>query len=221
MLAKGGLSLLWLLTLMVALGILGGYLWYRFLRRWRVPAKPLPAASAAEAEYRLPTSYGQDEIVLMVKDPHWLYAYWDLAPTTASAFEQSFGLNSWNYSQPVLRLYDLTGNPNLNFEQAPYQDIAISDTANNWYIFVGQPRHVFGIDLGRLLPQGQFVRLIRSNVVTTPSDSVSSEIDPNWPPLGAIWEPILIQAGIPKPTGGISSPEVQRRRISSEELMRR
>ncbi|MBC7343802.1 MAG: DUF4912 domain-containing protein, partial [Clostridia bacterium] len=79
MLPKGGLSLLWLLALMVALGILGGYLWYRFLRRWRVPAKPLPAAPAAEAEYRLPNSYGQDEIVLMVKDPHWLYAYWDLA----------------------------------------------------------------------------------------------------------------------------------------------
>lgn len=212
--------MLWLLALILAMGLLGGYFWYRS-RRLRVPAKLRPAAPPVEPKYTLPTSYGQDEIVLMVKDPYWLYAYWDLTATTQNAFEEKFGPSSWNHSRPLLRLYDLTGEPNISFEEAPCQDIAINDLANNWYIFVGQPRHTYGVDLGRMLPQGQFVHLVRSNVVTTPSDSVSSAIDPNWLPIGILWEPILGQAGAPAPAGGISSPVLQERRISSEELMRR
>jgi len=153
-----------------------------YAKRKQPQSKPEAAVKTADEHSSFPEKYGKDQIVVMVRDPEWLHAYWEITATKQAEFSQQFG-DIWQSSNPVLRVYDIT---HSNSEENFY-DISINDHANNWYIHVGKPDHTFFIDLGRVLPDGRFYRIARSNRVTTPRSSFSDKIDPNWPPNEAIW----------------------------------
>src|SRR4051812_34201824 len=40
---------------------------------------PTPPEEKLEAEGELPESYGTQKLLLAARDPHWLYAHWDLS----------------------------------------------------------------------------------------------------------------------------------------------
>lgn len=189
-------------TLLILAALLAGALfWYRRRQAARPAAKPLSAP--APAIQALPARYGKDEIVLLVKDPYWLYAYWELSDAKREELTHRFGPTAWEKSHPLLRVYDLTDHP-YDFLRAPFFEIAITDMADNWYIHTGQPSRTFCVDLGRWFPEYGFVTITRSNIVTTPADKPSSIIDPLWPPLEACW-----QAAERYGKGrGLSSPEL-------------
>ena len=176
-----------LLTLLI-IALLGGALFWYWRRQAVYPAaKPLPDSAPASQE--LPTKYGKDEIVLMVKDPYWLYAYWELSDAKKKELAQRYSPDAWEKSRPLLRVYDLTDRP-YDFLQAPFFEIAISDMADNWYIHAGKPRSTFCVDLGRWFPDNGYVTIARSNIVTTPADQPSNIIDPLWPPVEACWQAV-------------------------------
>lgn len=193
---------------------------YLARQRPRPVSKPLPEpVKSAEEKYALPALYGTDEIVALPKDPEWLYAYWEATAAKQTEFSDQFGPGAWENSQPVIRIYDLTGS--LNPEIAPYEDVAINETATSWYLHYGKPDHTVVLDLGRRLPDGRFVTLARSNTVTMPANAPSPVIDPDWPPLEAAWpENPGEQAEKQRSAGtsppgwpfGISSPQIAERR---------
>jgi len=130
--------------------------------------------------YVLPTSYGKDRLVLMARDPRWLYAYWEVARERRQEMYERH-VAEWSLSRPVLRFYDLT-------ESSPSRrqfDVPLNDDADNWYIRVGRPDHRFVAELGRVF-SGEFVPLMRSNEIAMPRESVSLEIAEEWAPLD--WE---------------------------------
>ncbi|MBE3519026.1 MAG: DUF4912 domain-containing protein [Firmicutes bacterium] len=135
---------------------------------------------AREERYQLPSRYGVDRLVLMARDPYWLYAYWEVTHQKYAEMRDRH-LREWDLSRPLLRLQDIT--PGVPQEQR-YLDVYITDDTDNWYIHVGRPRHTLFAEIGRLLPHSVFVPLVRSNVVTMPSDSVSEEISEEWAPVG-------------------------------------
>ena len=53
------------------------------------------AAGAAEAKpefrHELPGSYGTDRVVALVRDPYWIYVYWELTENTLSGGLQRLG----------------------------------------------------------------------------------------------------------------------------------
>lgn len=185
-------------------------------RRRAEPEKLQPEPGKEEEKYNLPAGYGTDEIVALVKDPEWLYAYWEITAGKQEEFAHQFGTGTWEASQPVIRVYDVTGNVSL--EQARYHDVAINDYAMSWYLYLGLPEHTVVLDLGRILPDGRFVTLARSNAVTLPANAPSRIIDSGWPPIGAlwphVWQPEEAMAGTsPRqwPFGArISSPQMIR-----------
>ncbi|MGI9862250.1 DUF4912 domain-containing protein [Moorella naiadis] len=179
----------------------GMLLWYWRRRANNPAAKPLTAAQPPARD--LPAKYGKDEIVLMVKDPYWLYAYWELSEGKKEELHRRFGTGVWENSRPMLRVYDLTDHP-YDFLRAPFFEIAITDMADNWYIHTGKPCSTFCIDLGRLIPNYGFVTLVRSNIVTTPADRPSGVIDPLWSPLEACWQAVERYGK----GQGLSSPEL-------------
>ncbi|MDN5347132.1 MAG: uncharacterized protein PWP65_696 [Clostridia bacterium] len=194
------------LVFIILLALLAGFLGLYWRRLFPRPAAKLQTGTQ-ETESKpgeLPASYGKDQIVVMVKDPYWLYAYWEITDKKRAEFRRQFGPDSWEKSQPMLRVYDLTHNL-YDFLHAPFFEIAITENADNWYIQVNRPCHTFCVDIGRLLPLHGFVTLARSNIVTTPADQPSSKIDPLWPPLQACWEAVAQQRGLPP---GISSAEL-------------
>ncbi|GEA13855.1 MAG: uncharacterized protein PWR22_481 [Moorella sp. (in: firmicutes)] len=175
------------IALLIIAILAGALFWYRRRQAAQPAAKPLPVPAPAGRE--LPAKYGKDEVVLMVKDPYWLYAYWELSDAKKEELKRRFGPGAWEKSRPLLRVYDLTNHP-YDFLQAPFFEIAITDMADNWYIHTGKPSSTFCVDLGRWFPEYGFVTIARSNIVTTPADKPSSVIDPLWPPLEACWQAV-------------------------------
>lgn len=131
-------------------------------------------------EPELPHSYGIDRMVLLARDPHWLFAYWEITATKQDEFTNNYGPEAWSATHPVLRVYDITGIDFNGKNALGYTDIHISESTDNWYVQVGKPDRSFCVDLGRMFPDGRFITLLRSNTVTTPRASLSDRLDEEW-----------------------------------------
>src|SRR5947209_16894897 len=140
-----------------------------------IPTKDL----SAKVPKDLPTGYGKDRIVVMVRDPYWLHCYWELTRHAIQRAEAALG-QEWHASKPILRLLDVTSHDTTSSAESTVRDIEIHGGCNNWYIDVGHPPKSFRVDIGYLAPSGRFYVLARSNVVTTPRAGVSDIIDENW-----------------------------------------
>ncbi|RJX23470.1 MAG: DUF4912 domain-containing protein [Dethiobacter sp.] len=124
----------------------------------------------------LPLYYGGDRLVLLPRDPYWLYAYWEISLPTRP-FLESAAQKNWESLDLVLRTHRF--NPEKNEEESHF-DIQIPPSSDNWYIKAGVPNKKYRVELGCLLPEKNFKTVLVSNVVTTPRDSLSDIIDENW-----------------------------------------
>lgn len=140
-----------------------------------VPTKDL----SAKVPRDLPTGYGKDRIVVMVRDPYWLHCYWELTRHAIQRAEAALG-QEWHGAKPILRLLDVTSHDTTSSAESTVRDIDIHGGCSNWYIDVVNPPRSYRVDIGYLSPQGRFYVLARSNVVTTPRAGVSDIIDENW-----------------------------------------
>jgi hypothetical protein len=127
----------------------------------------------------LPAGYGKDRIVVMVRDPYWLHAYWELTRQAVQRAEAALG-QEWHTSRPILRLLDVSSHDTTSTSESTVRDIDIHGGCNNWYIDVGNPPRSYRVDIGYLARSGRFYVLARSNVVCTPRAGVSDVIDENW-----------------------------------------
>ena len=64
--------------------------------------------TSVEEQFSIPTSYGEDRIVLMVKDPWWLFAYWEIQPGTERTVRSQLLPHEVSGLQTILRIYDVT-----------------------------------------------------------------------------------------------------------------
>lgn len=127
---------------------------------------------------QIPLTYGDTRIVAVARDPYWLFVYWEINETTKEDVRRRHGPNAWESARPVLKVYDTT---NLYFfDSRDAVEIQINDFANNWYIHTAQPNHTYIIELGRILPDGTYIFIARSNMVTTPRDDISEIVDLEW-----------------------------------------
>ncbi|MFH1824538.1 MAG: DUF4912 domain-containing protein [Candidatus Firestonebacteria bacterium] len=127
----------------------------------------------------IPERYNETKIVIMSRDPYWIYAYWDVASSDIELMRKKTG-SDFNNSKSILRVYDVT-NIKFNGKNAHKSfDLVLSGLANNWYINVGEPERSWCVELGILTPSGKFFVYARSNVITTPSDKVSNVYDEEW-----------------------------------------
>lgn len=119
--------------------------------------------------------YGIDRLVLLPRDPYWIYAYWEINSQTLSKIE-SKAQKSWNMLNVMLRVYRLDI---LNKNEEGVYDINITPTADNWYINTGVPDKKYRVELGIIL-NGDFYAMLSSNTISTPRDDISNVIDENW-----------------------------------------
>ena len=144
-----------------------------------------PVVRPAPARLReLPTSYPEDRITLLVRDPYWIHTYWDVSKQTLREAKVAFG-DEWGSVRTVLRVYDVTGVDFDGGNAHSHFDIEISDGASNWYINSQVPDRTYCVDIGLLSASGRFLVLARSNRATTPRDVPSNLVDeeymiPDW-----------------------------------------
>lgn len=191
-----------------------------------LPATSSPYPSPPPQEPELPRYYGLDRMVLMARDPNWLYAYWEITATKQEDFAANYGPEAWAATHPVLRVYDITGIAFNGNNAHGYTDIHINESTDNWYVQVEKPDRTFCVDLGRMFPDGRFITLLRSNIVTTPRASLSDRLDEEWMWIEGLYHSLgKIQFGVSSPliveelalrSGalplGISSPGLPRNR---------
>ena len=120
----------------------------------------------------IPDTYDKTRIAMMVRDPYWLFTYWEVTDHKYRELERVFG-DLWPQCRMVLRVYDLSEARRKHF------DITVTHEASNWYINVSAERR-YQIAIGALSPDGRFEQVAVSNIVETPSARVSDRVDEQW-----------------------------------------
>ena len=132
---------------------------------------PIIAKLEERGYFQLPVGYGDNRIVLMVRDPYWLYTYWEISEKRRAEIKSELGEEVFSQAKQCLRVYDT--------DNWQYFDIEIHNGLN-WYIKVPVPSRTYCADIGFLTPDGKFIAAARSNWVTTPLDRMSDVIDEQW-----------------------------------------
>lgn len=137
-------------------------------------------------------SVNKDRIVVIVRDPYWLQATWQLTRRSVERAEVAMG-QDWHAARPVLRLLEVqTG---ASAAETVVRDIEIHGGVNNWYVPVMDPPKSYRIDIGYLAENGRMFVLARSNVVSTPRAGTLDAIDNNWTDVAQNYEKIYAMSG--------------------------
>ncbi|HJZ89431.1 MAG TPA: DUF4912 domain-containing protein [Gemmataceae bacterium] len=145
-----------------------------------VPAQPV----LGKPPRNLQGGSSKDRIVVVVRDPYWLHAFWELTHQSVQRAEAALG-QDWHGARPILRVFDVSSQDTTSTAEAIVRDVEIHGGCNNWYVEVNQPPRSYRVDVGYVSRRGQFYVLARSNVVTTPKAGVSDTIDENWSDVDA------------------------------------
>lgn len=132
----------------------------------------------------------EDRLVVMVRDPYWLHAYWELAPQSVERAQSALGPH-WHATKPVLRLFHVAADGAAEL----LREIPIHGGVNHWYIDVHNPPQQYRSEIGFVTSGGQFYCLARSNSVTTPPAGTSDSIDENWADIDQNADRIFAMSG--------------------------
>lgn len=127
----------------------------------------------------LPMHYGQDRMILQLRDPWWLHTYWEVRNDTIERIKRELN-DAFYKAKYILRVYDVS---NISFNgrnSHRHFDIEINEYANSWYINAAGPGRSWCVDFGLLLSDGRFVMILRSNTVSSPLDGPSWITDEEW-----------------------------------------
>ncbi len=161
-------------------------------------AKAAAAQTGAANDMNLPTtSRGPSRLGLIVRDPYWLQAYWEVDAKAVERAKVAMG-PFWHTATPVLRLYQLDSDGSSNPRRRFLRDINIHGGVNNWYIDVKNPPSTFLLELGFLSREKKFFPIVSSNNVTTPQRQLHDDVDRldgNWKGIAADLDWIFKQSG--------------------------
>lgn len=143
---------------------------------------PVPAPEPAV----LPEAYGLDRLVLMVRDPAMVFAYWEVTPPTFDRRTTESGI-ALDGSRLTLRMDDVTADPGADVDGPGGWDVVVDRLLNNWYLPVPEPARAYRGALGLRLADGRFLVLVRSNVVRMPPAGPSPIVDASWMLAGDAW----------------------------------
>ncbi|HXG48245.1 MAG TPA: DUF4912 domain-containing protein, partial [Methylomirabilota bacterium] len=119
--------------------------------------------SAEVAE--LPESYGTERLFLTARDPHWLYAHWDLTR------EQQREYNRRSVDRHlVLRVF------RNGVEGEPFREIHLQPESRSWFAHVGLGGTKYVAQLGYYAAPDQWVAIATSGATLTPPDSLSEDV---------------------------------------------
>lgn len=129
---------------------------------------PVPLEVPEEPPLDLPWAYEDDRVLLLVRDPRTLFAYWDFHPETVRRAMEGL-------ADPVvrLRLYQLGGS-----EPALVRDLDVSVESRSWYLYDCEPNSDYRLELVVVGKSGAERLLGRgSNVATLPPNQPSAWVE--------------------------------------------
>jgi hypothetical protein len=123
-----------------------------------------PGQHVPPAESELPEAYGTRQLFLTARDPHWLYAHWDL---TRAQLKKYNSLSADGHL--VLRIY-----PGA-LDARPLAEIHVHPESRNWFVPVPDAGAKYLSALGYYDSARHWVTLACSGATLTPPDTLSDE----------------------------------------------
>ena len=161
----------------------------------RVPAKPAQSKSVVARKIRAQRQQEEqlkdlagimesrrshatpekDRIILVVRDPYWVQAYWEITRSSVSRARAAFAGN-WHAAQPVVRLLKISNDGNTNAVEDIIEEIPIHGGVNNWFINVKNQSKNYRVVIGYLCKEsGRFHLIAKSNEVEMPKASEAAD----------------------------------------------
>lgn len=148
---------------------------FRLGRRDTPPAAHPPVDREAGD---LPRSYGTDRVVLLARDPWWLFAWWEITPETRVEALRRLGAEAEG-ARFVLRVHLLDGPHAVRTF-----DVDLPAGAEHWHVETGRPATPVRVEIGLGTVGGAFVPLVVSGIVTTPPAGPSGDTAVRWTRIG-------------------------------------
>ena len=127
-----------------------------------------------ERKWEIPESYGDNKLVLMVRDPWTLFCYWEISEEVENRTNKLLRQNGCISSNDVLRVFDvsLQGKSGALDKQEMQYELG-QNTAKSRYINTGKEGRMWKAAIGKLTDKGEFLSMAESNAVETPSHRMS------------------------------------------------
>ena len=130
--------------------------------------------------FNFPPGYGDNNIVALVRDPWWIFVYWEIRHDKEADSIKKLKDAGDGPDKYILRVYDVT-NVDFNGKNArSHFDVELKGVSNSWYINVNSPGRLWVVDIGMLTKRNYFCLLARSNTVRTPRYGASEKLDAEW-----------------------------------------
>lgn len=130
-----------------------------------VPGRPTRLFE--EERFLFPQTYGVSRARLLVKDPDWLFAYWDVDPQAMDDLRGQLGERVVALSRITLRVQDPTHGGGIV--------ILVPAGARSWYVRTDAAQRAYRAELGVTLPSGEFRSLAVSNTAIVPRRGPSEQ----------------------------------------------
>jgi hypothetical protein len=112
----------------------------------------------------LPSTYDEEMLFLVARDPRWLFLYWDFDWSKYPPRLHRHGAAAF-----FLRISDADG--------AEESMVEINPEARNWYVPVSRPDTTYVAQLGYLGTDGKWQEIATSAPATTPPDTLGNDGD--------------------------------------------
>jgi len=136
----------------------------------------------------------RDRLVVMVRGPHWLHAFWEVTPRSITRAEAALG-QEWHGAKPVLRLLQIESGTQASPSERVVREIEVHGGVKNWFIDVRTPPLTCRVDIGYRAPSGRFHSLARSNAVSLPGGSQGDTLDNHWGDIAGDCDRIYAMSG--------------------------
>lgn len=133
--------------------------------------------------YNWPPRYNESRLILMVRDPQCIFAYWDYNEKQYYAFVNRFYKKNTTWQ---IRIYNTALFGTTIGSSSAYNDIPVSVHAQSIYINVTLNNVLCCASLGIQTNKGQFHTFIQSNTIEIPRKIPQSVLQPIQPPPLAV-----------------------------------
>lgn len=175
-----------------------------------VVAEEVAPSPQPEVRFAFPESYGVDRVVLLVRDPTMLFAYWDIsADTWAEVIRRGLTSPDSGWSR-ALRVFDVTAAAAESFDGAVHvTDVLLDSAARDYYLEAPAPNRHYLVEFGYLHESGEFLLIARSAPVVVPRAEPSDDMDETW---GSLYdEAYRLSLAGGRPTEALTSADVTKR----------
>ena len=93
---------------------------------------------ATKQEPKLKHHTKRNRLVVLVRGPHWLHAFWEITESTIKRVQASMR-EQWHTAKPILRLLDSPENKEESAVERVIREIEIHGGVKNWFIDLRQP----------------------------------------------------------------------------------